>query len=93
MKNQVLNMQKKNLLTNNKLYGLFGCYIISPENFSIIKKRLDCDELVDFTKCLDLFREKNGFYAVLIKGKSLDFGNVESISKNLLKFAGSNNNE
>lgn len=84
---------KNNLLTNNKLYGLFGCYIISPENFPIIKKRFACDKNVDFTKCLDLFREENGFYAVLIKGKSLDFGNIRSISKNLLKFDGSTNNE
>lgn len=84
---------KENLLTDNILYGLFGCYIISPQNFSIIKKRLELDKMVDFTRCLDLFREEEGFYAVLIEGESLDFGNIKSISKNLLKFDRNNGNE
>ena len=78
---------KENLVVeNNQCLGFFGNYVLRPNVFDIKATQLKPNKSkVQFTECLDIERELNGFAGLIIDGKSLDFGNVESYQNNFSK--------
>lgn len=70
----------------NKCLGFFGNYVLNPNVFNVIKSELKTKGLkAQFTECLDIERAEFGLLGVLLKGESLDFGNVNAYQENFSK--------
>lgn len=82
------NYAKQFLCNDNKYYGFAGCYIISPKVFEELKSEINKNKgRADFTKCLDVVRQKYGYFGYIIEGRSFDFGNINAIKTNFTEFA------
>lgn len=76
------------LQTNNKSYGIYGNYLITPEIFQKlkeIKQNKKDDKEMQLTDALINTLKETEMYAVMLENNSLDFGNVNDYAKNFTK--------
>lgn len=82
---------KKNLQTNKKSYGIYGCYLITNEIFDNLEdmklNKKDSKEM-QLTDALINTLDETNIYGIMLEKNSLDFGNVNDYARNFSKLSG-----